>query len=309
MGAGQAGLIDMTERFEIVFLGTGGPLQNADRCGAGQVVVAGDTNVLVDCGWGAARKLMPSGVQPSSIGTVLFTHMHSDHITDVPDFLFLRWVTGATTPLNVYGPEGTHEMIDGFMMAMRRDIGFRIAHHGEKLHRNGIKVEVEEIPDTESPRQFLDIGGLRIESFGVNHFPVVPALGFRANFDDRSVVLSGDTTICDSLLGASQNVDMLVCDALNSPMLQRIIDSLKPNAPLQAGNLEDVLSYHISTPEIAELARDANVGEVVLTHVMPSVQSDPAAEEAFMKGMSDVYVGSIRIARDTQRIPIQKRGD
>jgi len=297
----------MTERFEIVFLGTGGPLPNADRCGAGHVVAAGDTNVLVDCGWGAARKLIPSGVTPSSIETALFTHMHSDHITDVPDFLFLRWVTGAMTPLRVYGPEGTQEMIDGFLMALRRDIGFRIAHHGEKLHPNGIKVEVEEIPATESPRQFLDIGGLRFESFEVNHFPVVPALGFRATYDDRSVVFSGDTKMCDSLLAASRDVDMLVCEALNAPLLQRVIDVLRPNAPLQAGSLEDVPSYHISTPEIAELARDANVGEVLLTHVLPSVRNEAAAEEAFMKGMSDVYSGSIRMARDTQRIPVRKR--
>jgi len=297
----------MTERFEIAFLGTGGPLPNVDRCGAGQVVVAGDTNVLVDCGWGAARKLIPSGVQPSSIETALFTHMHSDHITDVPDFLFLRWVTGATMPLKVYGPEGTQEMIDGFLMALRRDIGFRIAHHGEKLHPNGIKVEVEEIPATESAREFLSIGEFRLESFEVNHFPVVPALGFRATYDDRTVVLSGDTKMCDSLAAASLDVDMLVCEALNVPMLQRMIDAMKANAPLQAGSLEDVPSYHISTPEIAALARDANVGEVVLTHVLPSVLNDSAAEEAFMSGMSDVYTGSVRIARDTQRIPVKKR--
>ncbi len=100
---------------------------------------------------------------------------------------------------------------------------------------------------------------------------------------------------------------MLVCEALNVPMLQLTINALKPNAPLQAGSLEDVPSYHISTPEIAELARDANVGEVVLTHVLPSVRNDAAAEEAFMKGMSDVYAGSIRMARDTQRIPVRKR--
>lgn len=66
----------MTERLEIVFLGTGSPLPSADRCGAGNVVVAGDTNVLVDCGWGAARRLVPAGVRPASIGVALFTHMH-----------------------------------------------------------------------------------------------------------------------------------------------------------------------------------------------------------------------------------------
>jgi ribonuclease Z len=298
----------MTEKLDIVFLGTGGPLPNADRCGAGQVVAAGDTNVLVDCGWGAARQLIPVGVPPSSIETVLFTHMHSDHITDFPDFLFLHWVTGATTPLKVYGPEGTQEMVDGFMMAMRRDIEFRIAHHGEKLHPNGIKVEVEEIPATPSVREFLEIGDLRFESFEVNHFPVVPALGFRASYDDRRVVLSGDTTMCDSLLEASRDVDMLVCEALNAPMLQRAADGMRQRVPLQAGNLDDVPSYHISTPEIAQLASEANVGEVVLTHIIPPIPANDAAEQVFMTGMSDVYGGSVRIARDMQRIPVKKRG-
>lgn len=116
----------MDERFEIAFLGTGSPLQNADRCGAGQVVVAGETHVLVDCGWGAARRLVPTGILPALIDTAVFTHMHSDHMTDVPDFLFLRWTGGANRPLNVFGPEGTQEMIDGFLMALRRDIGFRL---------------------------------------------------------------------------------------------------------------------------------------------------------------------------------------
>lgn len=298
---------DASKRFEIVFLGTGGPVPNADRCGAGHVVVADDTNVLVDCGWGAARKLIPSGVTPSSIETALFTHMHSDHITDVPDFLFLRWVTGATAPLRVFGPEGTQEMVDGFMMALRRDIGFRIAHHGEKLNPNGIKVQVEEIPATESPRQFLNIGELQFESFEGNHFPVVPALGFRARFDGRSVVCSGDTSKCESLLEASRGADMLVCDALNVPMLQRTIDALRPNAPLQAGNLEDVLSYHISTFEIAELARDAGVGQVLLTHIMPSVKSEDAAEALFTQGMREIHDGRIRVARDTQRIAVEAK--
>src|SRR5690348_8581162 len=153
----------MSERFELVFLGTGSPLPSADRCGAGNVVVAGETNVLVDCGWGAARRLLPSGVRPASIDYALFTHMHTDHITDFPDFLFQRWTGGATRPLRVYGPDGTAEMVEGFLLALRRDIGFRLAHHGDKLHPDGIEVEVEEVPATAAPRGFLELGGLRIE--------------------------------------------------------------------------------------------------------------------------------------------------
>jgi ribonuclease Z len=146
----------MSERFEIAFLGTGSPLPNADRCGAGQVLVAGDTHVMVDCGWGAARRLRPAGVMPQSINTALFTHMHTDHMTDVPDFLFQRWTGGATTPLRVYGPEGTREVMEGFMQALRLDIGYRLAHHGDKLHPDGIKLDITELPATPEPRSFLE---------------------------------------------------------------------------------------------------------------------------------------------------------
>lgn len=298
----------MAERFEIVFLGTGSPLPSQDRCGAGNVIVAGETNVLVDCGWGAARKLVPAGVRPPTIDIAIFTHMHTDHITDVPDFLFQRWAFGSGRPLRVYGPEGTQEMIDGFLMALRRDIGFRIAHHGEKMHPDGIKVEVTEVPATDSPHDFLEVNGLKLESFEVNHFPVVPALGYRATFDGRSVILSGDTTFCDSLLEASRGVDMLVCEAMNVPMLERQIEGLKSTMPHQAAMLSDVPSYHIPTEDIARLAGDADVGEVVLSHLIPSIANDEAIEKAFVAGMSEAFGGKITVARDTQRFAVRKRG-
>lgn len=298
----------MAERFEVVFLGTGSPLPQADRCGAGQVIVAGDTHVLVDCGWGASRRLRPAGVSPAGIDTAIFTHMHTDHITDVPDFLFQRWTGGATRPLRVYGPEGTQEMIDGFLMALRRDIGFRQAHHGDKLHPDGIRVTVTELPVSADPEAFLDLDGLRFETFEVDHFPVVPAFGYRATFDDRSVVLSGDTTFCESLGRASQGVDMLVCEALNVPMMDDLIAALAKNGrERDASLLRDVPSYHIATQDIARIARDAGVGEVVLSHLIPPIGNDTAVETAFIAGMSTAYDGPIRVARDTERVAVTKR--
>jgi ribonuclease Z len=299
----------MPQRFEIVFLGTGSPLPSADRCGAGQVIVAGERNVLVDCGWGAARRLIPSGVFPGNIDVALFTHMHTDHITDVPDFLFQRWTGGATVPLRVFGPEGTQEMIDGFLMALRRDIGFRQAHHGDKLHPDGIKVEVTEVPASASAEEFLAVDGLRIESFEVDHFPVVPAFGYRATFDGRTAVLSGDTSLCDSLTEASAGADMLVCEALNAAMMNQRIEFLRAGGRVrEAGLLGDVPSYHINTQEIARLASAARVGEVVLSHLIPPIPNDDGQEAAFMAGMPGAYGGPLRIARDMQRIPVTKRG-
>ena len=99
------GWLRMAGQFDVVFLGTGSPLPSAERCGAGNVIAIDGANVLVDCGWGAARRLMPAGVMPGSIDIAIFTHMRKDHMTDFPDFLFLRWTGGATRPLRVLGPK------------------------------------------------------------------------------------------------------------------------------------------------------------------------------------------------------------
>ena len=299
----------MTERFEIVFLGTGSPLPSTERCGAGQIVVAGGENIMVDCGWGAARRLRPAGVDPGSINVALFTHMHTDHMTDVPDFLFQRWTGGATVPLRVFGPEGTQEMIDGFLLALRRDIGFRLAHHGDKLHPDGIKVEVTEVPVSKSPEQFLEVAGCAIDAFEVDHFPVVPAFGYRVRFDGRTVVLSGDTTYCETLARASEGADLLVCEAMNIPMIEQLITMLNAaGRGREASLMEDVPSYHIGTLDIARLAKEARIGEIVLSHIIPPLPADDEREAAFMEGMSAVYGGRIRVARDMQRIPVTKLG-
>ena len=298
----------VAERFDVVFLGTGSPLPSADRCGAGHVVVAGETHVLVDCGWGAARKILPGGVMPVQIDTAVFTHMHSDHITDFPDFLFLRWTAGATKPLRVFGPEGTQEMVDGFLMALRRDIGFRLEHHEGKLHPDGIRVEVTEVPVTARAEKFLDIAGLSIESFEVNHYPVVPAFGYRLRFDGRSVVMSGDTIFCESLLHASQGADMLVCEALNVPMLEMRRNALRMmGRELQASLFGDIPTYHIPTDEVAKLARSAGVGKLVLSHLIPPIPNDGPEVQAFTQGMAALYGGPIHVARDAERIPVEKR--
>lgn len=299
----------MTERFDVVFLGTGSPLPSADRCGAGHVVVAGDTHVLVDCGWGAARKILVSGLMPGQIDTAVFTHMHSDHITDFPDFLFLRWTAGATKPLRVFGPEGTREMVEGFLLALRRDIGFRLKHHGGKLHPDGIRVEVTEVPVTARAEKFLDLGGMSIESFEVNHYPVVPAFGYRLRFDGRSVVMSGDTTFCESLLHAAEGADMLVCEAMNVPMLEMRRDALRfMGRDLQASLFADIPSYHIPTGEVARLAKSAGVGKLVLSHLIPPIPNDGPEVQAFIQGMDEVFAGPIHVARDAEHIPVPMRG-
>lgn len=289
---------------EIVILGTGSPLPSVNRCGAGQVVIAGDTRILVDCGWGAARRLYSAGVPIWSIDVACFTHMHSDHITDIPDFLIMRWVAGAKRPLTVFGPEGTKETLDGFMAALRRDIGYRQAHHGGKLDAAGIRVEVHEFPATATPSEVARLGDLVVESFEVNHFPVVPAVGYRFVRQDRRLVLSGDTTVCDTLRNATKDADLLVSEAVNLELLNAQIAMVRTMNPQAAGLFEDIPSYHAPTLEVAEMAKSSGVRRLVLSHVIPPPPDDGPIAEAFVKGMSDIYRGDITLAKDLQRFKV-----
>lgn len=296
----------MTVAMEVVLLGTGSPMYNAARCGAGYVVIAGETQVVVDLGWGASRRINAAGLAHASVGHLCLTHMHSDHITDIPDFLMQRWTGGATGPLQVYGPVGTRETVTAFQAGLRLDVEYRIAHHGEdKLPRSGFKLDVSELPASAAVTNVATIGDLVIESFEVDHFPVVPALGFRFTRHGRSLVFSGDTGKCDSLVEASRDADMLVCEAMNRGMWDGLIGVVRTRNERGAAILSDVPSYHATTIEVAEMARDAGVRHLVLSHLLPMVPNEGPGLDAFTAGMSDIYSGKITVGSDLQRFSIE----
>lgn len=301
----------MSTGLELVLLGTGSPLPSPDRCGAGQVVIAGGARILVDCGWGTARRLFAAGILPATVDTLCLTHLHSDHITDLPDFLIMRWTGGATTPLTVYGPAGTRKTMDGFLGALGHDIRFRVAHHGEKLSPDGIRCVVQEVPAEGQPLEIAEVGGAAIYAFAVDHFPVVPALGFRVERSSRSLVISGDTKDCDSLVKGAHGADLLVCEAMNRPMWRAMLDAVRAAGNANTASLlEDAMTYHAGTDEAAAMARKAGVRHLVLTHLMPALPPDQdALISMFVAGMADVFTGNITVGRDLLRISVGDEED
>jgi ribonuclease Z len=291
---------------EITLLGTGSPLPSANRCGAGQLVVSGESSVLIDCGWGAARRLIATGAQLGSIEHVFFTHMHSDHITDFPDFAMMRWTMGgATTPLHVYGPEGTREAIEGFRAGLNPDVRYRFAHHGEKLSRDGIEVIVHEVRATAAVSPIVSVGAIDVGSFEVDHRPVVPALGFKVGARGGNVVFSGDTARVQSLVDAAKGADMLISEALHLGLMADRIKALRgADQERMAGILEDACTYHAPTHDVAEMAREAGVAHLVLTHLIPPIPNEGPAVEEFVAGMRDIYKGELTVAQDMQKVTV-----
>ena len=169
----------------ITLLGTGGgPLVNLRQFGASTLVEAGGKRLLFDCGRGATIRLVQAGIPIGAVGRLFLTHLHSDHVMQIPDLLLAGWVgsTGRRAPLEVWGPDGTRDMMSAlekafvFDIHMRRDVD-------EKIPAAGITVQSHDI----SEGVVLDEDGVKVTAFLVDHRPVSPAFGYRVDYHGRSV--------------------------------------------------------------------------------------------------------------------------
>ena len=202
----------------ITLLGTGGgPLVNLRQFGASTLVEAGGKRLLFDCGRGATIRLVQAGIPLGTVGRLFLTHLHSDHVMQIPDLLLAGWVgpTGRSAPLEVWGPDGTGDMMSALEKAFAFDIHMR-RDVDEKLPAVGITVQSHDI----SEGVVLDEDGVKVTAFLVDHRPVSPAFGYRVDYRGRSVVLSGDTRVSDNLVKFASGVDVLIHEAVD-PVAQR----------------------------------------------------------------------------------------
>lgn len=283
-------------KFEVVLLGTGIPLPNPARGTASTLVVAGERTVLIDTGRRVLENLVAAGHQTATY--VAFTHFHSDHISDFGEYMVNRGIAGMESPQRVLGPMGTRSLVDDFLKVYSRDTQYRIAHHHEHWPVNAMKAEVEEF----EPGVILDEDGLKITMFKVDHEPIEPAVGYRIDYNGKSVVISGDTKAIPAMVEAARGADVLIHEVMNEQMLNVAKQGLKTSDPRRAAMLEDMMSHHASTLDVAAIARDAGVKQLVLTHLVPSIAPTDAAERAFVQGMSAVYSGPIVMGRDGMKI-------
>jgi len=287
---GQASL--KTEpAIKVVLLGTGTPVPNPERACASTLVKAGDKIFIIDTGRGFLNNLAKTGFM--DVSAVLFTHYHSDHFGEFGELVVIRGIAGADKPLKVIGPKGARKVVKGILDAYSLDYDYRKAHHKEKWHDASFEVDIQEADSG----VVYDEEGIRIRMFNVDHSPIEPAVGYRIDYQGRSVVVSGDTIKVPEMIEMAENCDILVHDTLNMQMVKINESRLQGNPRFLAMNRE-MAEYHATTINVAEIARDAGVEKLVLTHLVPSIPNDEKVEEAFIQGMRDIFQGPIIVGRD-----------
>lgn len=250
-----------TDHIVVTLLGTGVPTPNVDRRGASLIIKLGQNIVMVDCGAGALYRLLESDADVHAISHVLLTHLHSDHITGLTDFLWAGWVGHwwTTEPPVIIGPPGTAEFIERLLGAFHEDIQLR-SQEGA-TNRVGITPKIVEVSDG----WIFKYGQWHMSAIGVDHRPVKDALGFRFDYAGRSVVVSGDTKKCDNLILHARDADLLIHEVVWGEGMRNAIS--KAQMP-QRARLERIFSYHTPSIEVGEIANLANVKHLVLTHLI-----------------------------------------
>ena len=279
---------------KITLLGTGSPIPDPNRAGPCTLVQAGSQNLMVDCGRGALMRLMAAGVMPVMVDTLLITHLHSDHITDVNDLITTRWVMSpVNAPLNVYGPPGTRSVIDALLRMLELDQKYRHDHHTDLRANGPLTVNVTEL----GPDEAFSVGDVRITTHATDHRPVKPTIGFRVEHDGKVVALAGDTVPCDGVDAMCANADVYVQTVIREDLVN-FVAGIVPTG----SRFKDILDYHSTVEQAAQTAARTGVRTLMLTHYVPPMQT--GQEDEWRALAAAHYSGSIVLGPDLTAVEV-----
>ena len=239
---------------EIVLLGTGTPVPNPDAFGPATAIVEGSGLFLVDAGAGVTRRMRAASLSLTGITALFLTHLHSDHTLGYPDLILTSWISGRTSPFDVFGPTGTRRMTDHILAAWSEDIAIRTKGGERRPPTYG--VHVHEV----TPGTVYDRDGVRVTAFPVQHGAWKHAYGYRFDTSDRSIVLSGDTRPSESLVAAARGCDVLIHEAHVST------GTAPPHPPGGASWTEYMHQFHTSDVELGALAARIQPKLLIVNH-------------------------------------------
>jgi len=270
--------------FEIIFLGTSASAPSVRRGLSAQIIKHNEHRFLVDCGEGTQRQILQSGTGFKRLNRVLLTHGHLDHILGLGGLLstLMRWEV--LDELEVYGGRSTlervHQLLYGVVLRGKqprtklhlREIkpgvifetedfnitAFSTTHRGpdclgyrfeEKAHRPFLADKADELKIPFGPVRRDLVQGKSVTLEDGRRISPDEVLG--SLIKGASLTITGDTGRTDNLLEAVDGSDTLVIEAT---YVHKDVDMARKFG-------------HLTARQAAELAKQAGVKRLILTHL------------------------------------------
>jgi len=293
----QANLFSDEDALSAVVCGSRSPFPDPDRAEACILIKAGSDFYVIDIGAGSAMNLQMWPIDLSKLKGVFLSHLHSDHMSDLPGLHFNSWLAGRPSKLKVYGPQGVENLTKGFEQAYALDTKFRVEHHGEEILPLSV-AGYDPITLNSEGEIIIDDGNLKVTAFSVIHEPIDPAFGYRFDYKGRSIVISGDTLYSKNLVNNSKGVDVLFHDAISLDTVHIMREvAFEQNNKTITKVLDDIQTYHENTIRVAELANEIEAGYLIYYHLIPSPRSY-LAEMLWTRGINDVRSSNWMLSED-----------
>jgi ribonuclease Z len=272
----------------VFFAGTAGSVPSARRGLPAVLIRRGGEKLLFDCGEGTQRQLLRS-IGLVDVEAIFITHFHADHWLGLPGMLKSLALRERTEPLTVYGPRGLKDLLASMRVVFGRvpyELTVTELEPAETVARDGYVIAAVPVAHkgnacfgyvlVEDARPG-ELDPSRAEELGVKPGPdfgrlqrgetvsgVKPEQVMGATREGRKIVISGDTAPCEALAIASHQADLLVHEATF----------------LQEDSERARLTFHSTAKQAAELARDAEVRLLALTHVSSRYAGGELRDEA-----------------------------
>lgn len=285
---------------DVCLLGTGGMMPLPRRWLTSLMTRYNGSSILIDCGEGTQIAIREKGWSFKPIDVICFTHFHADHIAGLPGLLLTMGNAERTEPLTIIGPRGVERIVSS-MRSIAPELPFDIKY-----------IELTE------PFGLIEINGYIIKAFKVNHNVIcygytieIPRAG---KFDVDRAISKGIPKMYWNKLqkgeiieteGKQFTPDMVMGEPRKGIKLTYCTDTRPTRSVIENSKSADLLicegmygekgkekkaqEYkHMTFYEAADIAKEAAVNELWLTHFSPSLVNP----EEFMNDVRAVFPNS-----------------
>lgn len=296
---------------EIIFLGTSSAVPTLERNHPSIALRAFAEVMLFDCGEGTQRQLIEAKISPMKITKIFISHFHGDHILGLGGLIQSLGFRGREKDLDIYGPKGLHKIINAIS-----SFGYFQINYNLNIHeiQDGTIIETEDyvvecakvehnipsyaysIREKKKPLFLRE----KAEELGIPPGPLYGKLhnGEEVEFEGRiikpeqvlgeakkgkKISYSGDTRPCEAMIRLARDSDILIHESTyEAEDYQRAVDNA-----------------HSTSVEAAEIAKEAEVKELVLTHISTRYTSDENIKSEAQKVFKNT-----KVAKDYMRIDL-----
>jgi ribonuclease BN (tRNA processing enzyme) len=228
------------EDWKLTVIGCGDAFGSGGRLQTSFLLDTARSRVLIDCGATTLMGFHRQQIDGNTIGTILISHLHGDHFSGLAWWLMhAHYVSDRKEPLVIAGPPGLEQRLHTAMEAL---------FPGSSSMP--LRFELTYVAfDSQLP---LDVGGVAVTPFQVNHPSGAPAFAMRIESGGRCVAFSGDTKWVDNLVSCAQGANLFIVDCFG---------------------YDNDIGFHMSWKTISAHLKDITARHVLLTHMGPQMLS------------------------------------